>query len=126
MNDLINFEHDNKPKIALSALCIGWHWDIDNDIPEAGSRLYVVVEINHGGGINEYRLFKNAELFIDEENEEDVHTVWLDEDNWNLLSVDEEDETRQIFAWAYMPIDTDIFTNSALTTILQKKRWDNA
>jgi hypothetical protein len=129
VNDLINFTHDNKPKIALSPLCIGWHWDIDNDIPEAGSRLYVVVEINHGGGINEYRLFKNAELFIDEENEEDVHTVWLDEDNFNLLNADEEHTTkpiRQIFAWAYLPDDADIFPMSAMDTILQKKRWNNA
>jgi hypothetical protein len=50
---------------------------------------------------------------------------YLDEDNWNLLSVDEEDETRQIFAWAHMPDDMDIFPMSAMTSILQKKRWDN-
>lgn len=120
MNDLINFVHDDKPKIELSVLCIGWHWDIKNDIPEAGSKLYVVVETALTSGVKEYRVFKNAELFIDDE--EDGHTVWLDEDNWNLLSVDEEGETRQIFAWAYMPVDTDVFTNSAMVAILQKKR----
>lgn len=135
MGNLTNFVHDDKPKVVLSALSIVWHWDAENDIPNPGSKLYVIVEINYGNAYKEYRLYKNAELFIDEENEEDegiytTHAIWITEDDGNLLSVDEENTvnqhiTKQIFAWAYMPDDAEIFPMSAMNTILQKKRYDN-
>jgi hypothetical protein len=126
MSDLTNFVHNDKPKVVPSALSIVWHWDVENDTPEPGRKLYVIVDINYGG-YKQYRLHKHAELFIDDE--ETGHTVWLDEDNFNLLNADEEDTTkpiRQIFAWAYLPDDADIFPMSAMNTILQKKRWNNA
>jgi hypothetical protein len=126
MSDLTNFVHNDKPKVVLSALSIVWHWDVENDTPEPGRKLYVIVETNYGW-CKQYRLHEHAELFIDDE--ETGHTVWLSKGNFNLLNADEEDATkpiRQIFAWAYFPDDADIFPMSVMNTILQKKRWNNA